>query len=330
MTPFELFYGRKPNMQTIRAFGCPCYVHVHRADRDGRNSDTAQRGIFLGYNQERRAYNVLIQHNKIVVSRSVVFNEGAYIQDITTRSRRYMEEIQSGANDIEKDMDEDSSSEDEGLFMPWGTSKWRTCRWDTTAQDTKIHMVVLGTRNSRNRQQKNKQNQGGDEKVEARLKRLQRNLAIDMAHSIYEGDHAMVMVQAGVVPNTYKQVMEHPERDEWLAAVDRERQALERMNCFGPPVILPEGKKATTTGYLFVVKADGTKKARHVYKYTPFNGHFDSQETYSPVVDKAVLRMFFAEAMSRQMVIVQADATNAYINAVMDEEEVCEDASWFL
>jgi hypothetical protein len=103
--------------------------------------------------------------------------------------------------------------------------------------------------------------------------------------------------------------MDHPDRDEWMRAVQKERDALEEMGCFGPPITLPQGKKATTTGYLFVTKADGTKKARHVYKYTPFNGHFESYETYSPVIDKAAIRIFFAEAMAREMVIIQADAS---------------------
>jgi hypothetical protein len=97
ITPFELFYGRKPDLRTIRAFGCPCYVHIHRADRPGRNSDTAHRGIFLGYNQERRSYNVFVHPNKIVVSRSVVFDEMAYIEHITSRSATYMEQLQQQA-----------------------------------------------------------------------------------------------------------------------------------------------------------------------------------------------------------------------------------------
>jgi hypothetical protein len=41
-------------------------------------------------------------------------------------------------------------------------------------------------------------------KLEEKMKRLQRNLEIDMAYTINEGDHAMVMVQAGITPNTYQ------------------------------------------------------------------------------------------------------------------------------
>jgi hypothetical protein len=112
-----------------------------------------------------------------------------------------------------------------------------------------------------------------------------------------------------------------PRREGWLAAIAKEQQALDMMDCFGPPQQLPDGFKATTTGYLSVEKQPGNiKKARHVYRFTMFNGVYEEQQTYSPVVDKVMMRTFLAEAMARGMVIEQADASNAYLNARMDEE----------
>ena len=96
ITPFEAFHGRKPDMRTIRAFGSPCYAHIHRDDR-GRHDDTAQRGIFLGYNVERRAYNVLVGAQKIVVSRSVVFNEVALLQAIGHRAQAFWQHLRDDA-----------------------------------------------------------------------------------------------------------------------------------------------------------------------------------------------------------------------------------------
>lgn len=51
-TPFELFYGSKPDVSFLRVFGCVAYVHVPRQVRRGAWGPRATRMIFLGYAQE--------------------------------------------------------------------------------------------------------------------------------------------------------------------------------------------------------------------------------------------------------------------------------------
>ena len=123
------------------------------------------------------------------------------------------------------------------------------------------------------------------QKLDHKLQRLQKDLHIDMNFVAAQTEHMYTMMDLGLAPRNYKEVMNSPNKDEWLAAVQLERQALEDLDCFGPPQDLPAGFQATTTSYLFVVKADGRKKARHVFRYTPFNGVYSSEDTYSPVVE---------------------------------------------
>jgi hypothetical protein len=89
ITPYEYFHGRQPDISNLRPFGCPCYISVHRDDRN-KYGDTAQPGIFVGYNHARRAYNILVDGNRVVVSRSVTFNEAAYIEHISQRANKYL------------------------------------------------------------------------------------------------------------------------------------------------------------------------------------------------------------------------------------------------
>jgi hypothetical protein len=79
ITPFESFHGRKPDLRVIRSFGCVCYAHVNSSARN-KHAPTSERGIFVGYDVRRRSYRVLLDgHKKLVVCRSVTFNEGDHV-----------------------------------------------------------------------------------------------------------------------------------------------------------------------------------------------------------------------------------------------------------
>jgi hypothetical protein len=99
------------------------------------------------------------------------------------------------------------------------------------------------------------------------------------------------MMHVGMAPKNFREVDLHPEREEWMEAVAVETSTLQSMGCFGPPQELPQGFKATTTSFLFVVKPDGRKKARLVYRYSPFTEMFQGKTTIAQILDKAVLRV---------------------------------------
>jgi BRCT domain type II-containing protein len=61
---------------------------------------------------------VFVHPNKIVVSRSVVFDEMAYVEHITSRSATYMEQLQQQASDMARKDDDESSSEEEDYNIP--------------------------------------------------------------------------------------------------------------------------------------------------------------------------------------------------------------------
>uniref|UniRef100_A0A6N2K750 Integrase catalytic domain-containing protein n=1 Tax=Salix viminalis TaxID=40686 RepID=A0A6N2K750_SALVM len=77
-TPFEAFTGRKPGIKHLKLFGCICYIHIPahlRQKLDGK----AEKGIFVGYGNCEKGYRVyVIQSKKIVLSRSVVFDEDKF------------------------------------------------------------------------------------------------------------------------------------------------------------------------------------------------------------------------------------------------------------
>ena len=76
-TPFEAFYGYKPEVNHLRIFGSKAFAHIPKEDR--RKLDAkAIKCIFIGYCTEYKAYKMFDPNNhKVFASRDVLFHENA-------------------------------------------------------------------------------------------------------------------------------------------------------------------------------------------------------------------------------------------------------------
>jgi anaerobic ribonucleoside-triphosphate reductase len=70
-TPYEIWYGFKPNVDHLKVFGSPCYVlqpEVKRRKLDQK----ADMGILIGYSIKSKAYKIYnLKSNKVVIARNV-------------------------------------------------------------------------------------------------------------------------------------------------------------------------------------------------------------------------------------------------------------------
>jgi len=57
-TPYELFNGRKPNINHLRVFGCSCFVLNNGKENLGKFDEKADHGIFIGYSLNSHAYRI--------------------------------------------------------------------------------------------------------------------------------------------------------------------------------------------------------------------------------------------------------------------------------
>lgn len=65
-TLYEIWKGRKPNVQYFHVFGSKCYILTDREQR--RKMDPkSDEGIFLGYSTNSRAYRVFNSRTKIMM-----------------------------------------------------------------------------------------------------------------------------------------------------------------------------------------------------------------------------------------------------------------------
>jgi transposase InsO family protein len=76
LTPFEAFYGTKPDISHVRVFGCPVTAQIPLAHRTSKVAPLGVPGILLGYCTDRKAYRVLVD-GKIWQTRDVRFHENS-------------------------------------------------------------------------------------------------------------------------------------------------------------------------------------------------------------------------------------------------------------
>ena len=107
MTPFEALTGEKPQVDTLRVFGCLAYAHIHKDERQKFDSK-ARRCIFLGYGTVTKGYRLYdVNRSKVLYSRDVIFDE--------SKPGVEKEPKDEPRNPAEQDVDLDSGSDAESV-----------------------------------------------------------------------------------------------------------------------------------------------------------------------------------------------------------------------
>jgi hypothetical protein len=77
VTPFEVWYGKKPSVQHLQTFGCIVYVKNTRPHLS-KLEDRGRRMVFIGYEKGTKGYRVYdLVAKRVHITRDVVFDEGA-------------------------------------------------------------------------------------------------------------------------------------------------------------------------------------------------------------------------------------------------------------
>ncbi|KAK1604337.1 hypothetical protein QYE76_028010 [Lolium multiflorum] len=134
-----------------------------------------------------------------------------------------------------------------------------------------------------------------------------------------------------VVPTTFRQAMQDPQ---WRAAMSDEYQALVH-NATWSLVPRPPRANVVTGKWIFRQKfhSDGTlarNKARWVVRGYSQRPGIDYEETFSPVVKPATIRLVLHIAVSSSWPIRQLDVKNAFLHGSLDEVVYCQQPPGFV
>jgi hypothetical protein len=109
-TPWELFFGKTPDVSMMRTFGARAYVLIPKQHRS-KLDDVSKKGIFVGYEPGSKAYRVLLDTNKkIVISRDVTFDES--FTSSSTGGESYGNSSASSVSSDNSDEEDNSDVED--------------------------------------------------------------------------------------------------------------------------------------------------------------------------------------------------------------------------
>ncbi|KAJ9520414.1 hypothetical protein QJQ45_000170 [Haematococcus lacustris] len=78
LTPWEAFYGVKPDLSGLRVFGCRVWLHVPDHQRSKLQAKSVE-GLFIGYEPGYKAYRVLV-NGRETCSKDIVFDELSVLQ----------------------------------------------------------------------------------------------------------------------------------------------------------------------------------------------------------------------------------------------------------
>ena len=100
-TPYERWYGKKPDLSHMKVFGCVGYAHV--PDELRKKLDMkAEKLRFIGYSSESKAYRFYNeQTRKVIIRRDAVFNEENF---------ELHEETKENTNEVVMDLEEASTT----------------------------------------------------------------------------------------------------------------------------------------------------------------------------------------------------------------------------
>uniref|UniRef100_A0A2N9IG39 Integrase catalytic domain-containing protein n=1 Tax=Fagus sylvatica TaxID=28930 RepID=A0A2N9IG39_FAGSY len=122
----------------------------------------------------------------------------------------------------------------------------------------------------------------------------------------------------------FSEALHSPDRDEWMTAMQEEMSSMDKNNVW-ELVDLSPGRKTIGNKWVLKVKrkADGSidrYKARLVAKgYTQREG-IDYEDTFSPVVRFASIRLILSIVAKQDLELFQMDVKTAFLNGELDEE----------
>jgi transposase InsO family protein len=318
-TPYEMWFGRVPNVSFLKIWGCETYVKRLRSDKLGPKSDKC---MFIGYPRETKGYYFYYPFdNKIVVARHGVFLEKEFLATRSNGNDIRLEEVQEMS---QHSFDEVPSTDVvvSGRWIEHEPQPVVARGFEPTSQPVVDRIVELGPPEVVDRVREsdpdsepisqevvNEVNRS-PEHVLRRSSRLnpvpllRRSSRTVRAPERYTPVRWINLVEESVLDTddlmTYEKVMDSPDSDKWLEAMKSEMQSMYEHQVWNL-VDLPDGIKPIQNKWVFKRKLDmdgkvSTYKARLVAKgFKQIHG-IDYDETFAPVVMFKTIRILLAIA----------------------------------
>lgn len=332
-TPYEAYYGVKPDLSILRVFGCK--VHALVTERQDKLSPKTVTMTMVGYSEEvKGGLHLFNPRTKEVVTRRVaeVWCEEPSVNSLV---------IPTGGIDTAT-VSPPLSSNTSRVF---DEDEWEGNRpvTDLTAppptQPVSVDSGRIGTRSRPSaplttdplsshspalRQLGDHMRSSGTGKdIPSQVQRANSAITDDGT----QGCHHCLAVMAdstSIEPSTFSEAMSGVNSDEWLQAMSEELESTSQANTWSLTP-LPAGRSAVGCKWVYKIKrkVDGSVdryKARLVAKGYSQKEGIDFTETFAPVARLSSLRALLAVVAAEDLELHQMDVKTAFLNGDLTED----------
>ena len=328
VTPYETWYGRKPDISHLRIFGSKMYIHIPDESRQKLDAKSFQ-CIFMGYCDTSKAYrgwDPVTQ--KIKISRDVLFDEQPHpipmwIPEDTEQPK---ENQQAGPADvfILSPIDQPTPIVPDVEFpseQPTEIIQEVPSTCNKSSLDNNPPLIRIPTEpkpaviesSTETKEKETQLNYDVPHRRSARVAMYNEKKKVSQAMLV----SAISLPADQFEPLNYQEAISCEEATLWESAIKEEYLSLIK-NGTWILVPLPAGQKTIKSQWIFKVKpglngAPPRFKARLVAKgYTQRQG-IDYGETYAPVVTYDSLRVILSTAAALDLELIQLDIKTAFL-----------------
>ena len=299
----------------FRVWGCDAFVLKTPPKRAKADKKTII-GTYMGYDKVYDEHNILIKNEdsneiKIIVSRNVYFIEDSFdhikiFNKIIEKQISAHEKAQEAENEDVDEFDVEIitakriNHEGQAEYLV----KWKNYPVSKSTWEPLINLTNCKTK-----------------LLEFEKSELDR----EEFYRIEELQSSTPELTRYVLPTTYKGVLKHQDRIEWLKAIDKELESCKNKGVYRIVDKLPPGHRALSTRWVLTVKKDSENriirhKARLVVRgFEQIHG-VDYNETYAPTAKWKLTKILLYLAVAFNYEIKQLDFETAFLNAPLEED----------
>ena len=311
--PERVWTNKEVSYSHLKVFGCRAFAHVPKEQRT-KLDDKSIPCIFIGYGDEEFGYRLWDPvKKKVIRSRDVVFRES---------------EVRTAA---------DMSEKAKNGIIPNFVTIPSTSNNPTSAESTTDEVAEQGEQPGEVIEQGEQLDEGVEEvehptQGEEQPQPLRRSERPRVESRRYPSTEYVLISDEGE-PESLKEVLSHPEKNQWMKAMQEEMESLQKNGTY-KLVELPKGKRPLKCKWVFKLKKDGNGKlvrykARLVVKGFKQKKGIDFDEIFSPVVKMTSIRTILSLAASLDLEVEQLDVKTAFLHGDLEEEIYMEQPEGF-
>jgi hypothetical protein len=290
-TPYELFFGAKPDVSHLRTFGVRCYALTPKPLRS-KLDNTSEPGRFIGYPAGTKGYKIMLDNGRITVSRDVLFAEAG---GSTSRPA-------AGGSTSDDEEDSASVEEEEVAMEPVGEEPGPSAGSGSRPAPVSKRPRRAAT------------------EVPAAVWREEGYKISGHKRNLAGSAHTAIINE----PATLEEALASDQAELWQQAADDEMASLLANGTWELETV-PPGVKPIPVKWVFKIKRDAAGnveryKARLVAKGFRQREGIDYEEVFAPVSKYTTVRTLLALAAAEDLEIHQLDIKTAFLYGELEEE----------